>query len=135
VCSADLVQLVTMMFANGVRKVFFHAGGEGGLHDSSAANMFFEYGGAPRKMYAAAAVLARMLGPEYEFVRKWDKPEGIHAYEFRARGRTVVVLWTRKANAKKLDVPPGLEALDVMGNPSDAKNVVPNEVPLYLVGR
>ncbi len=133
-CSADMVQLTAMMFANGVRKVLFHSGGGAGLHDSSASNIFFEYGGAPRKMYPALSVMARLLGPDLAFVRKWDKPEGVHAYQFRSRGRTVVVLWTRKANAPKLDVPQGFQALDFMGNPLDKNDVVPTEVPLYLVG-
>ena len=45
-----------------------------GFHDSSTGNMFFEYGGAPRKMYPAVAAMARILGPDFQFVRKWDKP-------------------------------------------------------------
>ena len=63
------------MFAHGVRKVFFHAGTCQGFHDSSTGNMFFEYGGAPRKMYPAVAAMARLLAPDFQFVRKWDKPE------------------------------------------------------------
>ena len=134
--SVDIVQYCTMMFANGVRKVFFQAGvNDAGLHGRSEGNIFFEYGGAPRKMYPAVAVLARLLGPDFEFARKWDKPEGVHAYEFRSHGRTVVILWTRKANAPKLEVPSGFQAFDLMGNPLDNGAVIPGEVPLYLVGR
>jgi hypothetical protein len=133
--SSDMVQLITMMCANGVRKVFFHAGGGGSLHDTSAGNIFFEYGGAPRKMYAAMAVLARLLGPDFEFVRKWDKPEGIHAYEFRAQGKTVVIVWTRTSKVSKLEVPQGFQAFDLMGNSLDKNEAVPTEVPLYLVGK
>ncbi len=44
--SSDMVQLVAMMLANGARKVFYHAGTCQGLRDSSAGNIFFEYGGA-----------------------------------------------------------------------------------------
>ena len=46
-----------------------------------------------------------------------------------------MILWTRKANAPKLDVPPGLQAFDLMGNPLDGNQVIPTEVPLYLVGK
>ena len=133
--SVDLVQWAAMMLAHGVRKVFFHAGTCGGFHDSSTGNMFFEYGGAPRKMYAALAVMARLLAADFQFVRKWDNPSWLQAYEFRCRGRTVVVLWTRKTGAPKLDVPQGFRALDLMGNSLEGPQVLPGESPLYLVGR
>ena len=132
--SADLVQWSAMMFAHGVQKVFFHAGTCQGFHDGSTGNMFFEYGGAPRKMYAAVAVMARLLAPDFQFVRKWEKPQWLCAYEFRSRGRTVVILWTRKAGAPKLDVPHGFQALDLMGNPLQGSQVAVDEIPLYLVG-
>ena len=74
--SADLVQWATVMFAHGVRKVFFHAGTCRGLHDSSTGNMFFEYGGLPRKMYPAVAAMARLLAPDFQFIRKWAAPRG-----------------------------------------------------------
>ena len=133
--AADLVQWATVMFAHGVRKVFFHAGTCQGFHDSSTGNMFFEYGGAPRKMYPAVAAMARLLAPDFQFVRNWDTPQWLHAYEFRSRGRTVVILWTRKADAPKLEVPRGFRVLDLMGNPLEVAEAIPGESPLYLVGK
>jgi hypothetical protein len=50
---------------------------------------------------------------------------------FRSRSQTVVVLWTRKADAPKLDVPRGFQLLDLMGS----REVIPGESPLYLVGK
>jgi len=73
--SSDLVEWAAVMFAHGVRKVFYHAGVCQGLHDSSTGNMFFEYGGTPRKMYPTVATMARLLAPDFQFVRKWDKPQ------------------------------------------------------------
>lgn len=133
--SQDLVELTTVMMANGVRKIFFHGGFCEGYHASSTANMFFEYGGAPRKMYPAVATMARLLGPDFQFVRKWDKPQGLHAYEFRSRGRTVVVLWSRKVDAGKLEVPQGFRALDLMGNLLEGGGVIPGNSPIYLVSK
>ena len=66
--------------------------------------MFFEYGGTPRKMYPAVAAMARILGADFQFVRKLEKPQWLHAYEFRSRGRTVIILWTRNRNAPKLNL-------------------------------
>jgi len=133
--SVDLVQLATVMFAHGVRKVFFHAGTCQGFHHSSTGNMFFEYGGAPRKMYPAVATMARLLAADFRFIRKWDRPEGLHAYEFRSRGRTVVILWTRKTGGVKLELPQGFQSLDLMGNLVEGKEVTVGETPVYLLGR
>jgi hypothetical protein len=44
-------------------------------------------------------------------------------------------LWTRKADAPKLNVPLGFQALDLMGNPVEGRDVVPGETPLYLIGK
>ncbi len=132
--ACDMVRFAALYRAYGVAKIFYHAGTASALHRSSAGNIFFEYGGAPRKQYAAQAVLSRLMGPDAEFVRKWDDPEWVSAYEFRSGGRTVVVLWTRRADAPPLPVPEGLTALDLMGNTLPAGNVVPTDEPLYLVG-
>ena len=133
--AADLVQWSAVMFAHGVRKVFFHAGTCQGYHSGSTGNMFFEYGGVPRKAVAAVAVLAKLLPPDFQFVRKWDRPEWLQAYEFSSRGHRVVILWTRKAGVPKLHVPQGYQTLDLMGNPLEGAEVLVGESPVYLFGK
>lgn len=86
-------------------------------------------------MLPAVAVLARWLGPDFQFVRKLDKPAWLLAYEFRSRGRPLVILWTRKPDAPPLDVPRGLRAFDLMGNAIDGRKITVGEEPMYLVGR
>lgn len=132
--ASDLVRFAALFCAYGVRKIFYHAGTSAGLHQNDAGNVFFEYGGTPRKQYAAQAALARFLGPDVEFVRKWTEPEGIRAYEFRSRGRRVVILWAR-GGERALELPEGLEAFDIMGNPLPSRRVSVGETPLYLVGK
>jgi hypothetical protein len=134
IAAADLVQWAAVMFAHGVRKAFYHAGVCQGYHQASIGNIFYEYGGLPRKMLPAVAVLARLLGPEFQFVRKWDKPAWLSAYEFRSRGRPLVILWTRKPDAPPLDVPQGFRAVDLMGNAIDGRRITVGEEPVYLVG-
>ena len=95
--AGDLVKFATILCAAGVQKIFYHAGTCDALNQNSAGNIFFEYGGAPRKQYAAQAALSRLLGPDVEFVRKWTEPEGVQAFEFRSRGRSVTVLWARNS--------------------------------------
>lgn len=131
--ASDLVKFATILCAAGVEKIFYHAGTCDALNQNTAGNIFFEYGGAPRKQYAAQAALSRLLGSDVEFVRKWTEPEGVPAFEFRSRGRTVVVLWTNKSSASPFNVPAGFRALDLMGNPQAGSEVTPGDVPIYLV--
>lgn len=131
--AGDLVKFATILCAAGVRKIFYHAGTCDALNQNSAGNIFFEFGGAPRKQYAAQAALSRLLGPDVEFVRKWTQPEDVQAFEFRSRGRTVVVVWANKSSASPLNTPAGFRALDLMGNPLPASDVTPRDVPIYLV--
>ncbi len=131
--AGDLVKFATILCAAGVRKIFYHAGTCDALNQNSAGNLFFEYGGTPRKQYAAQAALSRLLGPDVEFVRKWTEREGMQAFEFRSRDRMVIVLWAGKVGLPALNVPPGYRALDLMGNPLEAGEIVPGEVPTYWV--
>ncbi len=131
--AGDLVRFAAILLATGTRKIFYHAGTCEALNQSSAGNIFFEYGGAPRKQYAAQAALSRLLGPDVEFIRKWTEPAWLQAFEFRSRGRTVVVLWARKAGASALPILQGYHALDLMGNRLPGPAVVPGDVPMYWV--
>ncbi|MEN6426890.1 MAG: hypothetical protein ABFE13_16150 [Phycisphaerales bacterium] len=131
--AGDLVKFTTILCAAGVRKIFYHAGTCSALNEDSAGNIFFEYGGAPRKQYAAQAALSRLLGPDVEFVRKWTQPEGMQAFEFRSRGRTVIVVWAGKERAPAVKVPEGYRVMDLMGNYLPDSEINPGEVPAYLV--
>ncbi len=132
--SADLVKFAAILCAAGARKVFYHAGTCAALNDNDAGDIFFEYGGAPRKQYAAQATLSRLLGPDVKFVRKRPGPEGLQAFEFHSRERTVVVLWAQKTGMSPLDIPQGYRVLDLMGNHIEGSQVVPTDVPTYWVG-
>jgi len=131
--AGDLVKFAAILCADGVRKIFYHAGTCDALNQDNAGNIFFEFGGAPRKQYAAQAALSRLLGPDVEFVRKWTQPEAVQAFEFRSRGRTVVVVWSGKAASPTVKVPAGFHAMDLMGNPLPDSEITPGETPAYLV--
>ena len=131
--AGDLVKFATILCAAGVQKIFYHAGTCDALNQNSAGNIFFEYGGAPRKQYAAQAALSRLLGPDTEFIRKWTEPAGVQAFEFRSRGRSVTVLWARNSSVPALSIPPGCHGIDLMGNRLPGSDIVPGETPAYLV--
>jgi hypothetical protein len=131
--AAHLIQWAAILQAYGVRKTFYHAGTSAALHNSNAGNVFFEYGGTPRKQYAAIAALTNLIGADFEFVRKWGEPAWLTAFEFRSRGRTVVIAWTREEELQALPLPAGWMALDMMGNAMPGDTVSVTDVPVYLV--
>ena len=134
-CSRDLIQNDVVMFAHGVRKIFFHSAVMKGMHEPSLMSIPFKYDGVPRKMFAAVSVMSQMLGLDFRFVRKWDQPAKLVAYEFESRGRTVVVLWTRKTAPETLTIPSGFQAFDIMGNLIAGAELTPSDIPVYLVGK
>ncbi|WP_347246271.1 hypothetical protein [Thermogutta sp.] len=129
--SIDLVKFAAVMGAAGVTKIFYHAGTCGSLNENTAGNIFFEYGGCPRKMYAAQAALAQFLSPDLVFQEKETWHPSLQVYRFQSRGREVVILWAKKP--MKWQVPALYEAFDLMGNRLAFSELTLDDEPLYLV--
>ncbi|HQF13412.1 MAG TPA: glycosyl hydrolase [Thermogutta sp.] len=127
----DLVKFAAVMGAAGVKKVFYHAGTCGALNENTAGNIFFEYGGEPRKMYAAQAVLSDFLGADWNFVGKWGQDQMLQGFRFQSKGREVIVLWSRVPTT--VSVPQGYQVWDIMGNPSDLSLQEVTDEPVYLI--
>jgi hypothetical protein len=127
-----LVKFTAVSFAYGVRKIFFHAGTCGTINGPDAGGVLFEYGGAPRKMYAGVAALTRLLGVPQECVQIVRR-NGLRAYLFRSADRTVAVAWEEKGQTRPLQLAPQVAAYDIMGNQLPASEACLGESPLYLV--
>ena len=127
-----IVKFTAVSFAYGVRKIFFHAGTCGPINGPDAGGVLFEYGGAPRKMYAGVAALTRLLGVP-QACEQIIHRDGVRAYVFRTAGRSVAVAWQDKGQAKPLKLAPHVTALDIMGNELPAGEAVLSESPVYLV--
>lgn len=130
--SEQLVKFVAVSFAHGVRKIFLHAGVCGPLNGSNGASVFFEYGGAPRKMYPAVAALAGLLGTPESFAAAISE-DGLRGYVFAGRAGAVGIAWADRA--WRVPLTDGVEALDIMGNPIAGAGVVMGRSPIYLVHR
>jgi rubrerythrin len=63
-------------FANGVEKVFYHAGTCAGINNDSLQGVFYKYGGLPHRIYPAQAVMAYLFTPTCRFVRKLPLGQG-----------------------------------------------------------
>jgi hypothetical protein len=128
-----IVKFTAVAFAHGVRKIFFHAGTCGTINGLDAGGVLFEYGGAPRKMYAGVAALTRLLGVPESCERSWTN-EILRAYLFRAKGRRVAVAWCEEGRTQAVRLGRGIRAYDVMGNRLTGREVTLDHSPLYLTG-
>lgn len=129
------VRWATLCFANGVEKIFYHAGTCGGINDGSLQGVFFEYGGQPRRIYAAQAVMAHLFTPTCRFAKKLALGEGVRAYLFRDGQRHICVVWAPKGS-KPRPIRLAEEKLvlwDIMGRPQKARDFTPSGDPAYII--
>jgi hypothetical protein len=129
------VKFNTILMAYGVRKFIYHSGTPGALNNESLSGIFFEWDGAPRKMVATQAVLAQLFATDVQPLGHRPAAEGVRAYAFVSRGKTVLVCWAEEGfPPRELGAPgAGVSVLDVVGNPvTDAKQRLSTS-PMYLV--
>lgn len=132
--AAYAMRSVIVQLANGVSHVFFHSGRCTKLNQDNAEGIFFEYGGAPRQIYAAAAGLTHMLSHKAKFRRKLDFGEGVWAYLFHDRGKHVLAVWKRSGEGKRLVLNNAqLVAHDMMATPLPKRVIKLTWAPTYIV--
>lgn len=122
------VRWATIGLANGIDKIFYHAGTCQGINSDNMQGVFYKYDGQPRRIYAAQAVMAQLLSPTTRFVRKLALGDGVKAYLFRDGERLVAVVWaTGKGGAPGQAAPPG-ESVARTDASDAAKRIERNEV-------
>jgi len=128
------VRWAVVNLANGVDKIFYHAGTCDGLNQDSLQGIFFEYGGTPHKIYAAQAVLAHWLTPTAHFVRRLPLAAPVRAYLFRDGERLVCVIWADRDDAvQAIELANDKIAVgDLMGRPQTVRRLTPSGTPMYL---
>ena len=128
-----IVKFTVVSFAHGVRKIFFHAGTCGTINGPDAGGVLFEYGGAPRKMYAGVAAMTRLLGVPEACVKTVHEA-GLAAYVFGTGGQVVAIAWCDGTQRIRLKQSPSVQTYDIMGNSLSAAGPILGESPVYLVG-
>jgi len=134
--AAYAVRWATIMFANGVEKIFYHAGTCAGINADSLQGVFYEYGGEPHKIYAAQAVMAQVFSPTCRFIKLLALGDGIKAYLFRDEDRLVAVVWAvGDARPKVICLrSKKLSLLDIMGRKQAMREFVASGTPVYVIG-
>ena len=128
-----IVKFTAVAFAHGVRKIFFHAGTCGTINGADAGGVLFEYGGAPRRMYAGVAALTKLLGVP-ETCERIVKRNGANAYFFRTGDNTLAIAWGTEEGEQPLKSVRGVAVRDIMGNAVESKRSLLTETPVYLLG-
>ena len=132
---AYAVRWAAIMFSRGVDKIFYHAGTCDGIDRDSLQGIFYEYAGTPHKIYAAQAVMARLLTPTCKPAGRLELGEGVHGYLFRDGPKLLAVVWSvagakprpiRLAEAK-------LRPMDIMGRPLATRHFTPSGTPVYVL--
>lgn len=134
--AAYAVRWATIMFANGVEKIFYHAGTCAGVNGDSLQGVFYEYGGEPHKIYAAQAVMAHILSPTCRFVKRLTLGNGIKGYLFQDAERLVAVVWAVGSARPKVIClrSEKLSLWDIMGRKQAMREFAPSGTPVYVVG-
>ncbi len=133
-CAEYTVRFFTIMLARGVEKVFLHAGSSGTANEWTFECCLFEQGGSPRKVLAALALFAELMGPRpaYAGERSFDRVG--HCYAFETGKRSVLVLWAENDGVGMPVAIPSAECIDFMGNRVSAQPTALSPTPTYLVG-
>ena len=126
-CADYTVRFAVILLAHGVEKLFWHEPVEGRVNNGSwdLANPLLAERGTPRKLYAAHAALANMLGPKPTFAAEVVFPEELfggarsrcYGYAFQCGERAVCVVWATEDTPALLQIalPPEAEAFDIVG--------------------
>lgn len=136
-CADYTVRFFAVMLARGARKIFIHSGASGEVNRASFECALFDYGGVPRKLAPAMAVLTSLLGPAPVCEAARTFGEAGHAVAFQTRRHSVVIVWKDDPDASvRLIVPPapGLGRFDIMGRQGPAGPMDLSTSPEYLVG-
>ena len=109
-----------ILLANGVQKIFYHAGTAEPLNRDQIQGIFFRYGGQPRKIYPALAAMASLFSPQVRFIKDISPAlRRQRALMFQDGNRLILAAWQPfQGKSSRLKVTgAGIELRDLMGNP------------------
>lgn len=125
------------LLANGVEKIFYHAGTSEALNRDQVQGIFFRYNGEPRKIYPALAAMAELFPPQTKWVKDLSPADRqSRALLFQAGDRLVLAAWQPEAG-KPVTLrirAPQIALRDLMGNPIAGNSTVLTTSPVYAAG-
>lgn len=134
-CADYTVRYFAVMLSRGVEKIFIHSGASPTLNGTNFECCLFDYGGAPRKTFAALAVMTDLLGPSPKPLGHRPLANSQHMAGFACGERDVVMLWQdERGTGATVKRPAGAEALlDSVGRPVAGGEIAVSPSPVYLL--
>ena len=131
------VKFNTILLAYGVEKIIYHSGTPGSINDESLSGIFFEWGGAPRKMLVTQSAMSNILPPNMKSLGKLETPESVNAYGFETDNQTIIIAWIKEDTEPREISLAGKpwRAVDFLGNELETDVITLTERPVYLVAR
>lgn len=138
-CADYTVRFFLVMLSYGVQKIFIHSGASGRVNDPNFECALFDYGGVPRKLFPAMAVLTGLLGTQPTVVAQSPLGEGRlgHAVAFETSKGAVVAVWTEgdePGDVVVLPVGEGVVRLDIVGRKINGLTINLSSSPVYVIG-
>ena len=137
-CADYTLRFFTVMLAHGVQKIFIHSGASGAVNNPNFECALFDYGGAPRKLLPALAVLTQILGPSPQCVGTKAIGKAGHVAGFETGKQAVLVLWQaeeERGSDLSLRSGKGLTWVDAMGRKNAGPLAKLSSSLTYLLGR
>ena len=135
-CADFTVRYFLIMLAHGAQKVFIHSGASGEVNEPNFECAVFDYGGAPRKLFPALAMLTEVLGPAPSCAGQRRLGESAYAVAFETGQGAVVALWDADEDSRlSVAAPSGADLAwrDVVGRPVTTRPVALSTSPVYLL--
>ena len=100
----------------------------------NSLSRFFNNRLLPNEKYLASAVFAKLL-KETKFVNKVELGSNVRAYTFSGKNKAVAAifaLYPKENEKRKLILPSGVHALDILGNRMNKMELTASPIPFYL---
>ena len=120
-CADYTARFLAVVLSHGAQRVFIHSGSSSRVNNPNFQCELFDYGGVPRKVFPAVAVLTQVLGPAPKCVGTRSIGLAGHVAAFESGKQAVLVLWQSEGErAPALRLPSGADLLwmDAMGRKS-----------------
>ncbi len=137
-CADYTARFFAVMLSHGVQKIFMHSGASGSINSPSYECALFDYGGAPRKLFPAMAVLTQNLGPSPACAGSGVIGQAGQVAAFETGRQAVLILWQSEDEpAPRLRLPSGKDMIwmDAMGRKSASPPSTLTPSLTYLLAR
>ena len=117
-CADYTVRFFVVMLSHGVQNIFIHSGASGTVNNPNFECALFDYGGAPRKLLPALAVLTQVLGPRPRALGMKTIGKAGYVASFETGNHAALALWQAEdESAPDRSLPAGddLTWVDAMG--------------------